>query len=154
MAENAPEAVIRSAGSQRVSLSRFADERGSGLVGTIGGLAMFAVLLMFAVNLLTHLYYTSTVTAVTFDAARTVAGAESMTDGSARASAATTARALLGGVGEDTRFDWSGSTADAVRLRVDAPTPHLLPSSVLRRLGIDRIRRTVVVRAERFRTVP
>ena len=132
----------------------FADERGAGLVGAIGGLVMFGVLLMFAVNLLAHLYYTSTVTAVAFDAARTVAGADSVDGHSARRSAATTARALLGGVGEDTRFDWSASSADTVRLHVDVPTPHLLPSSVLRQLGIDRIRRTVVVRAERFRAAP
>lgn len=138
----------------RATRCPLAGEQGTGLVGTIGGLAMFIVLLMFAVNLLTHLYYTSSVTAVTFDAARAVAGAQSVDDMGARASAVANARALLGGIGADTDFDWSGTSAEVVRLRVDAPTPHLLPATMLRELGMDRIRRTVVVRAERFRAEP
>ena len=129
-------------------MRRVSDERGTGLVGTLGGVAMFGVLLMVAVNLLAHLHATSTITAVAFDAARTVAHAAD--DGSTRAAAVATARGLLGEVGGDTAFDWSGSSRDVVRLRVDAPGPHLLPSPVLRQLGLDRIRRSVVVRAERF----
>ena len=127
------------------------DERGTGLVGTLGGLAMFGVLLLFSVNLLTHLYFTSSVTAVAFDAARTVAGGRAPTDPGAQSAATRTARSMLGRVGNRTTFNWSGSTVDTVRLTVDAPGPHVLPGPVLRGLGLDRIRRTVIVRAEGFR---
>ena len=124
------------------------DDRGTGLVGTLGGVAMFGVLLMVAVNLLAHLHATSTVTAVAFDAARTVAHAPAG-DG-ARIAAVATARGLLGEAGGDTTFDWSGSNRDVVRLRVDAPGPHVLPRPLLRRLRLDRVRKSVIVRAERF----
>lgn len=125
------------------------EDRGSGLVGALGGLAMFLMLLLLAANVLLHLYASSTVTAVAFDTARRAAGAAA-TAGSAasRSAAVATARQLLPA---DATFDWSGTTDDAVRLTVDVAGPRLLPSRVLQGMAMDRVSRSVVVRTERFR---
>jgi hypothetical protein len=128
---------------------RTRSDEGAGAIATLGGLAVVLMLMFMAVNVLTYLYTTSTVTAVAFDAARRAAGAQDP-DGGGRVAATTTARGLLGSIGVDTTFDWSKSNAEQVRLTVDAPGVRLLPQTVLRQMGIDRIRRTAVVKVERF----
>lgn len=127
-----------------------ADE-GAGPVGTLVGVAVFAVLLLVAANVLLHLHTASVVTAVAFDAARTVAGA-GPAEGVpvTRAAATAAARDLLGTVGGDARFDWSASDAGAVRLRLAVPGPHLLPAPLLRAMGLADVSRAVAVRVERF----
>lgn len=140
-------------GDRRSAWDRPDPEVGSGLVGTLVGVAVFAILLLTATNVLLHLHAASVVTAVAFDATRTVAGAGGEAPGAApidRAGATRAARALLGPAGGRAVFDWSGSDARTVRLRIETPGPHLLPGAVLRSVGLARISRTAVVRAERF----
>ncbi|MDQ3756428.1 MAG: hypothetical protein M3394_01070, partial [Actinomycetota bacterium] len=53
-----------------------ADAEGSGLLGTVVGGLVFLSLLFFAVQVVLGLYATSVVTAVAYDAAKAVAGAD------------------------------------------------------------------------------
>lgn len=129
-------------------------DRGSGPIGTLVGVAVFGVLLVTAANVVLHLHAASVVTAVAFDAARAAAGADAGATGAshgARAAAVGSARSVLGPVGAEANFDWSGTDAEVVRLRVDAPGPHLLPDAVLESLGLARVSRAAAVRVERFR---
>jgi hypothetical protein len=123
-----------------------ADERGTGVVGTLAGVSMFLGLLLFAVHLVLTLYGASTVTAVGFDAARLAAGADG-DEGVATAHA----EQLLAGYVERGALElrWS-SDADHVRLRLVAehPSTNLLP---LVTLPFDVTDRTFVVRRERLR---
>ena len=50
-------------------------ERGAGLVGTVAGITVILVLLLFATQVLVDLYARSAVTAAAYDAARQVAAA-------------------------------------------------------------------------------
>lgn len=123
-----------------------ADEGGSGLVGTLGGVSMFLVLVLFAVHLVLNLYGSSTVTAVAFDAARLAAGS----DGDEAAAGAYAERLLAGYAARGAlELRWS-SDADHVRLRIVAehPTADLLPFVDL---PFDVTDRTVVVRREVLR---
>ncbi len=123
------------------------DERGVGLVGTLAGVTMFLVLLLFAVHLVLNLYGASTVTAVAFDAARIAAGS----DGDQRAAEAHVEQLLRGYVERGAlSLDWSASDDEHVRLRVVAehPTADLLPFV---ELPFDVTDRTMVVRREAFR---
>lgn len=123
------------------------DEGGVGLVSTLAGVTMFLALLFSAVHLLLNLYGASTVTAVTFDAARIAAGS----DGDEGAAERYAEELLAGYVDRDALLlDFSGSDADVVRLHVVAehPTADLLPFV---ELPFDVTDRTVVVRRERVR---
>lgn len=119
-------------------------ERGSGLVGAIVGVTAFLALLLFAVQLVLNLYATSVVTAVAFDGARIVAGAEGGREAERVAEAHV--REVLGG--HDLQLSWSYGD-DVVALTVE--TEH--PTSLLAGMGLpyQRIRRTVEVRREAFR---
>ena len=134
-------------------MRRARDDRGTGLIGTLAGVTVFLVLLLFAAQLLVNLYATSTVTAAAFDAARIVAGSEGGRD--AEAGAERHARDLLGTAGESAAFEWTyddvdgDGAGDRVRLRVQTPSPtNLLPRLDLPFQHIDR---TVTVRVERLR---
>jgi hypothetical protein len=116
---------------------------------------VFLVLLLFAVHLVVNLYAASAVTAVAFDAAREVAGA----DGGPRAQGAaeSRARAVLGRAGapDVLRLSWAypstdgDGAPDVVELRVHAESP----SSFLRgvSLPLASVDRTIRVRLERRR---
>ena len=125
-------------------------EGGAGAVGTFVGVLVFLVLLLFASQVLLGLYTTSVVTAATYDAAKTVAGADAATTAAARADAESNARSQLGGLGRSVRFDWEPAT-DSVRLTVRARRPAILPRSLLGGVGLGDIVRTVQVRSERVR---
>jgi threonine aldolase len=99
------------------------------------------------VQVLTHLYATSAVTAATYDAARMVAGHDAVTTEEAEDHV----RALLGDYGHEVTFDWSGTTADQVALRVAAPTPARLVQGLAEVTGQRTIERTVHVRIEELR---
>lgn len=117
---------------------------GTGLVGSVVGVTMFLVLLLFGVQVAMNLYATSAVTAVAFDAARDVAGATPIAEAEAEA------RGVLGrfeSAGGRLDFDWGGS-ADVVVLTVRAQRPSLLPRV---RFPFETIERTVRVRRERLR---
>lgn len=102
--------------------------------------------LLLAVQTIVHLFATSTVTAVAYDAAEAVAtdpGGEQQEIPRAEASA----RQKLGGLGQRASFDWEEADGQQVVLEVKVRSPGFLPfASPL--LQIDR---RVVVRTERFR---
>jgi hypothetical protein len=108
---------------------------------------VFLVLLLLAVQVTYHLYATSVVTAAAFDGARLAAGASSP---GSEAAVRDHVVQLLGAYGRDhveaVEVERDG---DVVALRVVARNPGFLPSSLRRPMGLDRIDRTVRVRAER-----
>jgi hypothetical protein len=114
----------------------------------VAGVLVFLVLLLLATQVLFDLYATSTVTAVAYDAARVVAGA----DGGATAvsGAETDARRQLGRYADGATFTWQRD-GDVVQLRVSVRNPSLLPPAFKRALGVDVVDRTVRVRTERVR---
>jgi hypothetical protein len=114
-------------------------EAGAGLVATVTGACVFLAFVLFAAQVCLHLRTSSTVGAVTADAASLVArGAADPAAAEARA------RELLGRTGDEVEFDWSGSTEAFVVLRVSAPSPGILSSMP----GLDEVDRTVRVRRE------
>lgn len=133
---------------------RSADDKGAGLIGTIGGVMVFLVLLTFAVQLLFNLYATSAVTAVAHDAARAAAGGIVDHDGeggsTALADAEAEARRALGRYGERLEFTWDVD-ARRVRLTIGAEHPHVAISPVAGAFGLNRVDRTVEVRIEDVR---
>jgi hypothetical protein len=122
---------------------------GSGLVGTIGGFTVFLAFLLFSVQLLTNLYATSVVTSATYDGARLAAEGGHTLDESARNDVEHHVRDLLGDYGDAARFDWSGTTPEVVRLRVEIDNPSFLLRSLPADLPFQHIDRVAVVRVER-----
>lgn len=128
------------------------EERGTGLVGTLAGVIVFLVLLLFAVQLSVNLYATTTVTAAGFDAARLVASkevdhADPGSVAAARMRGEARFRSLMGAAGDRAVLHWSGG-ADTVRLQVTLHTPTILPRSFGGRVAFGRIDRTFEVRVE------
>ena len=140
----------------RVAAGPGAGERGQSLTGAVAGVAVFLGFLLFAVHLTINLYANSTVTAHAFDAARAVAAADiDHGDPAAVAAAQRRAeadvRATLGSYSERMEpFDWSGTDADVVRLRLRVDNPSFLIFSSAG-LGVETIDRSVTVRVERVR---
>lgn len=131
------------------------DEAGTGLVGSLVGVTVFLVLLLFAVHLVLNLYATSLVTAAAFDSARLVAGSDGGRP--AEAAAERQARDLLDGYegAGSLDFRWRYPSTDGddlpdlVELQVVATHPtRLLPGL---RLPYQRVERTIRVRLERER---
>ena len=125
------------------------DERGGGPISIWVGFSVFLVMLLFAVQVLFNLYAASVVTAVSYDAARRVAGADGGTEHIADAEAQ--ARSALGRYGPRVTFDWSASGPDEVVLRVQAQNPSVLLPVLRGPAPLDRLDRTIRVRVERFR---
>jgi hypothetical protein len=125
------------------------DERGGGPISIWVGFSVFLVMLLFAVQVLFNLYAASVVTAVSYDAARQVAGS----DGGPTYTAAAEARARqsLGRYAGRVAFDWSGSSADEVVLRVQSHNPNVLLPVAIAPAALDRLDRTIRIRVERFR---
>lgn len=136
--------------STRSAASRQHEEDGTGVIGTVFGVTVFLVLLLFAVQVLVGLYATSVVTASTYDAARIVAGSDQGDSAAGRADAEAAARGQLGRFGHQTAFQWEND-AEAVRLHVRARRPTVLPRSLVSSVGLSDIDRTVTVRSERAR---
>ena len=130
-------------------------ERGTGLVGSIAGVAAFVLFLLFAVQLLVNLYTATTVSAAGLDAARTVASRHVDHDdagsvAAARARAEARFRSLLGRSADRAELTWS-ITGDVVHLRVVARPPGVLPSTLGHRVAFGHIDRTFTVRVEELR---
>jgi hypothetical protein len=139
----------------RTTSTRSADEAGAGLLGTLLGVTVFLTLLLFAVHVVMNLYAASTVTAVAFDAAREVAGADG--GPAVEQAAEARARAVLGRAGsaDRLRLAWAYPSTDGdgepdvVELRVRAESPStFLPGVSLPLASVDR---TIRVRLERPR---
>lgn len=127
-----------------------AGEEGTGLIASVVGVLVFLVLLLLAVQVLFDLYARSAVGSVAFDAARVVAGSDAGATVSAEADAERNARDDLGHYGQAASFTWAVD-ADNVQLTVSVHNPDLLPRLFTDGLGLDRVRRSVVVRRERVR---
>ncbi len=127
------------------------DESGSGMVGSVVGVTAFLALLLFAVQLALNLYATSTLTAVAFDAARIVAGA----DGGpmAEADAEAHVRSLLGADPVAMAWEYRDTDAqpgaDVVALTVEVEHPTRLLAAMP--IPFQHVIRTVTVRMETFR---
>ncbi len=138
-----------------IARSSAADEEGSGLVGSITGVTVFLGLLFLAVHLVLNLYATSTVTAVSFDAARIVAGQGG--GPAAEAWAEAHARTMLDRYSSAGKleFEWSYPNTDGdpepdrVQLRVLAEHPTTLLAAMP--MPYQHVDRTLVVRMERVR---
>jgi hypothetical protein len=136
-------------------MTRRADDRGAGLIGVIGGVTVFFVLLTFAVQLLFNLYATTVITAAAHDAAhRAASGRVDRTDPDAVIAvvdeAEAGARAVLGRYVERVEFTWDVDD-EWIRLTVEADHPVLALESVAGVFGLNRTERTVVVRVEQTR---
>lgn len=135
--------------------SRCHGDDGSGLIGLIGSVIVFLVLMLFAVQLLMNLYATSVVTSAAYEGARQVAGAR-IDHGNpdevdeARSSAEDRVRSLLGGVGDTATLDWNQSSDDSVALRIQVQPPRFGWPGMSARSGFGRIDRTVRVRVEQW----
>lgn len=127
------------------------DERGSGILSTVLGTGVFLALMLFGVQVLLGLYYRSVVTAVAYDAAKAVAGADATGGAAAEADAERNARDTLGDYGRGVEFDWRRSTPDLVVLEATAPRPNLLPEPLAGPAGLGDFVRTVEVRREKLR---
>jgi len=128
-------------------------DRGAGLIGTIAGVLVFLGFLLFAVQLLVNLYATSAATSAAFDGARLVAGHRTdhgSADAVARArvEAERRMRSELGDLGDQVTFDWSGSDAGVIAVRIQGPAPRFLLPGLGGPLGFDQIDRTARVRIE------
>lgn len=116
----------------------------------MAGVLVFLVLLLLATQVLFDLYARSTVTAVAYDAARVVAGADSGTAAPAVDAAEAQARSALGRYADGAAFNWRVN-AEVVQLHVRVQNPSLLPPVFKHALGIDTVDKTVRVRIERVR---
>jgi hypothetical protein len=139
-----------------LSSRRCDGEQGTGLIATFAALVVFLAFLLFAVQLLVDLYATSATTSAAFDGARVVAGSRAdHADPAALAAAERAAearvRSELGAFGRAVTFDWSGTDADSVQLRVKGDAPRFLWPGLQHALGVDHVDRTVRVRVERWR---
>lgn len=124
------------------------DERGGGLIHLWVGFFVFLVMLLFAVQVLFNLYATSVITAVSYDAARRVAGSDG--GESSITAAESDARRSLGRYGNDVAFEWT-TGEDEVVLRVRAENPDVLLPVLAGPVAFDRLDRTIRVRVEKFR---
>jgi Na+-transporting methylmalonyl-CoA/oxaloacetate decarboxylase gamma subunit len=129
-------------------MARRPDERASGLLSTVIGVAVVLGMLGLAVNVMLGLWVRSTVDAVAYDAARRVATAPADADRDAAAVAALAdARRVLGAHARrvELRFE---SLDDPVRLHVRSPGVELLPAMVDGAPTVGAIDRRIVMHAE------
>ena len=135
---------------------RCTDDAGTGLIATFAALVVFLGFLLFAVQLLVDLYASSATTDAAFDGARLVAGSRTGHDdpealAQAERRAEERVRSELGGFGRKVSFDWTGTDADSVQLRVRGRAPRFLWPGLQGALGVDEVDRTVRVRVESWR---
>lgn len=122
---------------------RLDDEAGVGLVSSLAGIMVFLAFLLFAAQLLVHLFATSYVNAAAFDAARLASGAAGVSSAAAEAHG----RSVLGAYGGRASFQvMSGEQEVVVRVRTRSPA--LLPRVFGRIIGAENIDRTVILRRE------
>jgi hypothetical protein len=124
------------------------DEQGGGPISMWIGFSVFLVMLLFAVQVLFNLYAASVVTAVSYDAARRVAGSNGGVSYIGQAEA--DARQALGRYSDRVTFDWSATSADEVVLRVQSQNPSVLLPLHKGPAALDHLDRTIRVRVEHF----
>lgn len=135
---------------------RLRGDGGAGLIGTIAGVVVFLMFLLFAVQLLFGLYSSSTITATAYDTAQRAAGRGASRSAAALTTYAEDARRTLGQMGEDATFTWDlpdtdgDGEPDTVVLELVATPPRFVPRSIGGMIGFEEVRRTVRVRIEEF----
>lgn len=140
----------RGGGSQDTG-SRSAGSRGAGLLGALGALLVFLLLLFAAVQVLFSLHADSMVTSAGFEAARVVAGFDRAPERCRAVPAGEQRfREALGrfGAAGSVRLDWTCDDPDEVRLAVAAEYPTILPPFLRGLTGLGRLDRTITVRVE------
>lgn len=125
-------------------MRRLDDESGVGLISSVAGLTAFLAFLLFAAQILVHLFATSYVNAAAFDAARLASGADGVTEGAARAHGLE----VLGSYASRVSNFSVAVGVDEVTVHVRAESPALLPRAFGRVAGTSSIDRTVTVRRE------
>lgn len=123
---------------------RLRREDGVGLVSSLAGVFVFLAFLLFAAQILVHLFTTSYVNAAAFDAARLASGSGDVSPGAA----AEHGSRVLGPFGARSDFEVT-KDADQVTVRVRGESPALLPRVFGRIIGAESIDRTVILRRER-----
>jgi hypothetical protein len=118
-------------------------DAGTGVISTAFGVGAFLVFLFFTAQIVVNLFFISTVTTATHDAAQSVAQGASSTE-----EAETAFASFVGSAGRDATLDWSGTGSDVVVLRVRVPYPELALNEVPLPF-FDVLERTVSVRVER-----
>ena len=140
----------RDAGSRSAG-SRGSGSRGGGLLGALGALLVFLILLFAAVQVLFSLHADSMVTSAGFEAARVVAGFDRASERCRAVPAGEQRfREALGrfGAAGSVRLDWTCDDPDEVRLAVAAEYPTVLPPFLRGLTGLGRLDRTIAVRVE------
>lgn len=128
-------------------MARRHQERASGLLSTVLGVAVVLGVLGLAVNVTLGLWLRSTVDAVAYDAARRVATTPSGVDRhDAAAVALADARRLLGAHAD--RVELQFESLDPVQLHVRSPGVELLPAMVDGGPTVGTIDRRIVMQAE------
>lgn len=128
-----------------MTVRRLRDERGSGIVSSLGGVTMFLAFLLLAVHVVVGLYAASVVTDAATAGARRVAGSSVTDDPEAAHRAEAKIRDALGALGDSASISWElGPDTVAVTVRVRRP-------GILRPFGTGSIERTVRVRREVLR---
>ena len=125
------------------------DERGGGPISIWIGFSVFLVMLLFTVQVLFNLYAASVVTAVSYDAARRVAGSDG--GPSATAEAEEQARQALGRYANRVTFNWDVTSSEEVVLRVQSENPNLMLPAFAAPAALHELDRTIRIRVERFR---
>lgn len=138
-------------------------EEGHSLISSLFGVLLFLVLLLFAVQVTTHLYATTVVTTATFDTARLVSGSRSLATGQVAPQVAACLApgedelrrandhlaGLLGALwSEGGTADWAATTSDRVAVTVSVPTPARIIGGIGVVAGLDRITRTISLARE------
>lgn len=125
-------------------MRRLRDESGVGLISSVAGLTAFLAFVLFAAQVLVHLFATSYVNAAAFDAARLASGAAGISEGAARAHGLQ----VLGPYAS--RVSTFAVVVDAhhVTVHVEADSPGLLPRAFGRVVGTSSIDRRVTLRRE------
>lgn len=128
-----------------------ASEDGSSPLTTIFGVAIFLGFMLLSTQVLVHVYATSTVGAVAFDAARRAAA-----DGAGCASIDAHDRVVraLGDYGRRIEAPVCVSDGEQTVVTIVGPTPANLVGAFGGALGMDRIERTARVRTEDVDTTP
>lgn len=122
---------------------RLDTESGVGAVSSLAGVVVFLGFLLFAAQVLVHLFATSYVDAAAFDAARLASGAGDV----APATAAAHGKAVLGTFGKRATFEVTRG-ATRVTVRAHARSPALLPRLFGHVAGADTIDSTITLRRE------
>jgi hypothetical protein len=121
-------------------------EEGSSPLTSVFGVGVFLGFLLLAVQVLLHLYGTSTVSAAAFDGARLMAAEDGVSCGAA----SDHVRGLLGDYGARVAISCP-STGDVAAVQVAGPSPAPMVDGFLGGFDLGDIERTARVRVEDFR---